>query len=170
MMRGGISHLKQVEKTNNKAVLFFERDFQARSEILCGRNFSTRTSKFREFSKYPAVRICVGIRICVGLPYSRITVLTLTGYLVMHFFLGSSHLKISSVLVRMGDTTGPSLKNQCNFSHFVKAAAAASSYGNRYPLNKLQYSCQKRIWHINRGNLRQHSCQMFANRINGKMC
>ena len=28
---------------------------------------------------FPPVRICVGIRICVGLSYSRITVLTLTG-------------------------------------------------------------------------------------------
>jgi hypothetical protein len=34
----------------------------------------------------PAVRICVGIRICVGLPDSRITVLTLTGIRGPNFF------------------------------------------------------------------------------------
>ena len=37
-------------------------------------------------SQVPSVRICVGIRICVGLPYSRITVLTLTGIFGDAFF------------------------------------------------------------------------------------
>ena len=33
-----------------------------------------------DFGGFPAVRTRVGIRICVGLPYSRITVLTLPPY------------------------------------------------------------------------------------------
>ena len=39
-----------------------------------------------DIPEYPSVRICVGIRICVGLPYSRITVLTLTGIFGDAFF------------------------------------------------------------------------------------
>jgi hypothetical protein len=38
-----------------------------------------RENNRKPINRFPPVRICVGIRICVGLPYSRITVLTLTG-------------------------------------------------------------------------------------------
>ena len=49
------------------------------------------------------------------------------------------------------------------------AATAASSEGNQYALTKLQHLCWRRVLHINRSDLRQHSAQILDNRINGKM-
>ena len=46
---------------------------------LSGLRLNLSCVKLRSVGETPAVRIRVGIRICVGLPYSRITVLTLTG-------------------------------------------------------------------------------------------
>ena len=46
----------------------------------------TLGTESNKIKRNPAVRICVGIRICVGLPYSRITVLTLTGIFGDAFF------------------------------------------------------------------------------------